>query len=99
VYVEVCNTGARPGREVVQVYLSRQDTAVERPVRWLAGYAAVTAAPGETVRAAVEVAPRAVAHWSTDAGDWAVEQGTFDVLAGRTAGDVPLRGSVTVVES
>jgi beta-glucosidase len=97
VYVEVRNTGARPGREVVQVYLSREDTAVERPVRWLAGYAAVTAAPGETVRAAVVVGPRAVAHWAD--GDWRVEQGTFDVLVGRSAGDVPLRGSVTVVES
>jgi beta-glucosidase len=97
VYVEVRNTGARPGREVVQVYLSRVDTAVKRPVRWLAGYAAVTAAPGEMVRAAVVVAPRAVAHWA--AGDWRVEQGTFDVLVGRSAGDVPLRGSVTIVAS
>jgi beta-glucosidase len=97
VYVEVRNTGARPGREVVQVYLSRVDTAVERPVRWLAGYAAVTAAPGEMVRAAVVVAPRAVAHWAD--GDWRVEQGTFDVRVGRCAGDVPLRGSVTIVAS
>jgi beta-glucosidase len=99
VYVEVRNTGSRPGREVVQVYLSRVDTGVERPVRWLAGYAAVTAAPGETVRADVVVAPRAVSHWSTDVHDWRVEQGTFDVLVGRSAVDVPLRGSVTVVES
>jgi beta-glucosidase len=97
VYVEVRNTGARPGREVVQVYLSRVDTAVERPVRWLTGYAAVTAAPGEMVRAAVVVAPRAVAHWAD--GDWRVEQGTFDVRVGRCAGDVPLRGSVTIVAS
>jgi beta-glucosidase len=95
VYVEVRNTGARAGREVVQVYLSRVDTAVERPVRWLAGYAAVTAAPGEMVRAAVVVAPRSVEHWA--AGDWHVEQGTFDVLVGRSAADVPLRGSVTIV--
>jgi beta-glucosidase len=97
VYVEVRNTGARPGRELVQVYLSRQETCVERPVRWLAGYAAVTAAPGETVRAAVVIGPRAVSHWAD--GDWAVEQGTFDVLVGRNVGDVPLRGSVTIVES
>jgi beta-glucosidase len=97
VYVEVRNTGARPGREVVQVYLSREETCVERPVRWLAGYAAVNAAPGETVRAAVVVGPRAVSHWAN--GDWRVEQGTFDVLVGRNVGDVPLRGSVTIVES
>ena len=31
VCVEVRNTGARPGREIVQVYASRPDSAVERP--------------------------------------------------------------------
>ena len=99
VHVELTNTGRRPGREVVQVYLARSETAVDRPVRWLAGYAAVTAAPGETVRAAVVVAPMAVRHWSTDEHDWRFEQGTFEVLIGRTANDLPLRGSVTVVEA
>ena len=33
VCVEVRNTGSRPGREVVQVYASRPDSAVERPVQ------------------------------------------------------------------
>ncbi|WP_308296929.1 glycoside hydrolase family 3 C-terminal domain-containing protein [Streptomyces sp. ISL-44] len=40
------NTGARQGREVIQVHLSRPDSAVERPVRWLAGWAAAQAGPG-----------------------------------------------------
>jgi len=68
-------------------------------VRWLAGYAAVTAAPGETVRVAVVVAPMAVRHWSSDEHDWRFEQGTFEVLVGRSANDLPLCGSVTVVEA
>jgi beta-glucosidase len=38
VCVEVRNTGTRPGREVVQVYASRPDSSVERPVKWLAGF-------------------------------------------------------------
>ncbi len=42
VHVPVRNTGTRTGREVVQVYLDRADSAVERPVRWLA------ATPGHT---------------------------------------------------
>ena len=46
VCVEVRNTGARRGREVVQVYASRPDSAVERPVKWLAGFAVVDAGPG-----------------------------------------------------
>jgi beta-glucosidase len=45
--VTVRNSGSRPGREVVQLYASRPDSAVERPPRWLVGCAAVEAAAGE----------------------------------------------------
>lgn len=46
VRVRVRNTGARAGREVVQVYLARPASALDRPARWLAGYTAVRARPG-----------------------------------------------------
>ena len=58
--VRVTNTGGRRGREVVQLYASRPGGEVERPVRWLAGFAPVEAEPGETVTATVHV-PRACA--------------------------------------
>ena len=48
VTVSVRNTGDRPGREVVQVYASRPDSAVERAPRWLVGSAVVEAAAGES---------------------------------------------------
>ena len=60
----VRNTGARPGREVVQVYASRPDSAVERPAKWLAGFAAVDADPGETVNVGILIPERAFQHWS-----------------------------------
>ena len=34
--VRIRNTGSPPGKEVVQTYLSRPDSTIERPVRWLA---------------------------------------------------------------
>lgn len=64
VRVRVRNTGRRRGREVVQVYVARSGSAVERPVRKLIGYAAVGAEPGESAVAAVRVDGRALAHWS-----------------------------------
>ena len=88
VRVRLRNTGERPGREVVQVYLSRPDSAVARPRRWLAGFAAVTAEPGECVEALVRISRRAISHW---AGEWVVEPGAFTVLTGPNAGDTPLR--------
>ncbi|MFE3698471.1 beta-glucosidase [Nocardia tengchongensis] len=51
--VTVRNTGARAGRQVVQAYLSRPGSAVDRPVRWLAGFAVVEAGAGESVTASL----------------------------------------------
>ncbi|MGH3151743.1 MAG: beta-glucosidase family protein, partial [Streptosporangiaceae bacterium] len=51
--VQVRNTGARRGREVVQVYASRPGSSVSRPVKWLGGFAAVDADPGETVEVGI----------------------------------------------
>jgi beta-glucosidase len=88
VRVRLRNTGDRAGREVVQVYLSRPDSGVARPERWLAGFAAVTAEPGQSVEALVRIQRRAISHW---AGTWVVEPGAFTVLIGPNAGDTPLR--------
>ncbi|MEU6052655.1 glycoside hydrolase family 3 C-terminal domain-containing protein [Streptomyces xanthochromogenes] len=90
VRVRVRNTGARAGREVVQVYLARPGGAVEYPQRWLAGYAAVHARAGQTVTAVVRVPARALRHWDERAGRWRTEAGSFRVLAGPSAGHVPL---------
>ena len=83
--VRLCNSGTRHGREVVQVYASRPDSAVSRPSRWLAGFAVVEAAAGEEVVVDVPLAPRAFQHW--DDG-WQTEPGTFTLEAGRSVADL-----------
>ncbi|WP_371614465.1 glycoside hydrolase family 3 C-terminal domain-containing protein [Streptomyces sp. NBC_00454] len=94
--VTLRNTGTRGGRQVVQLHLSRPDSAVERPVRWLAGWAAVEAESGERVTAYVRIPVRALQYWSPRSGGWVTEPGRFDVLAGRSAGDLPLRAGLDV---
>ncbi|HEX3649410.1 MAG TPA: glycoside hydrolase family 3 C-terminal domain-containing protein [Pseudonocardiaceae bacterium] len=91
--VRLRNTGSRAGKEVVQVYGSRVDSAVARPVRWLVGFATVTAQPGEEVTATVAVAPRAWQHW--DSG-WRTEPGTFTVSAGGSSVHLPLHTDLTL---
>nr|WP_247614249.1 glycoside hydrolase family 3 C-terminal domain-containing protein [Streptomyces sp. RG38] len=97
VRVRVRNTGTRSGREVVQVYLARPGGAVEYPERWFAGYAAVHAGPGRTVTARVRVPARALRHWSVREHAWRTEPGRVRVLAGRSAGDLPLTTETEVV--
>ena len=94
VCVEVRNTGTRPGREIVQVYASRPDSAVERPAKWLAGFAAVDADPGETVNVGVLIPERAFQHWAD--GGWMLEPGTFILSAGSSSVSLPLTAEVAV---
>jgi beta-glucosidase len=83
----VRNTGDRPGKEVVQAYLARPDSAIDRPAVWLAGFAVVRAGPGETVTAEIPLPVRAFQHW--DEG-WRIEPGAFELTAGRSVADRPL---------
>jgi beta-glucosidase len=91
--VRLANTGARGGKQVVQVYLSRLDSAVDRPIRWLAGFACAYVDAGETIDVAVDVAARAFAHWD---GEWCFESGTFVLHAGTSSDDLPLSANVVL---
>jgi beta-glucosidase len=93
--VRLRNTGDRPGRQVVQVYASRPASSVDRPVRWLAGFAVVQAAAGESVDVPVTVDARALRHWDVDSG-WAVEPGEVVLSTGPHAGDERARTVVSV---
>jgi beta-glucosidase len=95
VQVTVRNTGDRPGKQVVQVYAERPNTAVERPVRWLVGFAVVRAAAGESVAVDIPLLRQRFAHW--DDG-WAVEPGEFRLQIGSSVTDLPLATRLSLAE-
>jgi beta-glucosidase len=88
--VRLRNSGSRRGREVVQLYLSRPQSSIERPARWLAGWAPVEADAGEETEATVPVDLWALRHWDVAAGHWAIEPGEFEVQIGRSVADIRL---------
>ncbi|WIB79306.1 glycoside hydrolase family 3 C-terminal domain-containing protein [Curtobacterium sp. MCPF17_002] len=87
----VANTGDRAGKHVVQVYASRDASAVDRPVRWLVGFAPVRLGAGESAEVSIEVPARAFAHWD---GAWQYESGTFTLHVGSSV--VDLAGTVAL---
>jgi beta-glucosidase len=89
--VRLCNTGTRRGREVIQVYASRPDSAVERPQRWLAGFAVIEADAGEEIVIDIPLSPRALQHWD---GEWVTEPGEFVLEAGRSVADLRVSSRV-----
>ncbi|MEV8273303.1 glycoside hydrolase family 3 C-terminal domain-containing protein [Microbacterium sp. NPDC077184] len=85
--VTLANTGARAGKQVVQVYAERADSEVERAERWLVGFASVHAEAGQTVTASIPLPARRFAHWT---GEWSVEPGAYTLRAGASVVDLPL---------
>jgi sulfate permease, SulP family len=70
VSLDVTNTGSRPGREVVQVYVRPVDAPVARPDRELKGFDKVALEPGETTTVTVALDWRSFAS-----GTWTVMPG------------------------
>ncbi|MFJ9754706.1 beta-glucosidase H [Streptomyces sp. NPDC101149] len=87
VKVRVRNAGSRPGREVVQVYLGPAEPDALRPVRRLAGFAGVEAAPGESVDVVVELPRRGFEIWDQVSNMWSFVKGSYEVAAGRSIAD------------
>ena len=91
VTVEVTNRGERDGKQVVQVYAERPDSAVDRPVRWLVGFAPVRVAAGEKPHLRMSVPTRLLAYWQDG---WRYEPGAYQLRVGTSAVDLPLAATV-----
>jgi len=89
--VGVDNRGERDGKQVVQVYAERVDSAVDRPERWLVGYAPVRVAAGEQAQVEVVVPTRSLAYW---ADGWTYEPGAYRLRVGTSVVDLPLEATV-----
>ena len=85
--VTVSNTGERPGKQVIQVFADRADSAVDRPVRWLVGFAAVRLQPGETRTIDIELDTRLLAYWQDG---WRYETGVYGLAVGTAVDALPL---------
>ncbi|MBO9623781.1 MAG: glycoside hydrolase family 3 C-terminal domain-containing protein [Sphingomonas sp.] len=87
VRVEVANTGARAGDEVVQLYVRDDLASVTRPVKELKAFERVTLAPGEKKTVTFELKPRDLSLWNVDMKR-VVEPGTFTISAGPNSVDL-----------
>ena len=96
VSVDVANTGAQDGDEVVQVYGRFAGSKVERPRKKLVGFARVTVRPGETRRVEIPLRGRDLAYWDTARGTWGLERAKLELLVGNSSADTALTLRTTI---
>jgi beta-glucosidase len=96
VAVELRNSGKRAGREVVQVYVEPVGADESRPVRTLAGFANVSAEPGESVEVRLKLRARAFGCFDESKHRWVTPAGEYIVRAGRSSRDLRLETKVVI---
>ena len=87
VSVEVRNTGAVAGDEVVQLYVRDVVSSVTRPVKELKGFRRVTLAPGASTNVSFDLDREAFALWDSNMKR-VVEPGEFTIYAGPNSVDL-----------
>jgi beta-glucosidase len=92
----VTNTGARAGKEVVQLYVGDPESEVARPVRELRGFAKVSLDPGASATVTLHLGARDLSYWSTAHGGWRLEPGAFELAVGASSRDLRLTTTVDV---
>jgi beta-glucosidase len=79
--VPVKNTGARPGSEVVQLYVSPPKGTVARPDIELKAFAKVSLAPGETKTVKLSFPQASLAYWNIETKGWTQAPGVYTLYA------------------
>ena len=90
VFVDVTNTGSKPGEEVVQLYVRDVVSSVTRPVKELKGFQRISLGPGETRTVTFEVTPEHLAFYDIDMV-YRVEPGEFRLMVGSSSRDADLQ--------
>ncbi|MFI5909785.1 glycoside hydrolase family 3 C-terminal domain-containing protein [Dactylosporangium sp. NPDC051541] len=88
VALNVTNTGARAGDEVVQLYTHQRQSRVPQPVKVLRGFQRVHLEAGQTKRVTFSVAASDLRFWDVTSNRWVVEDATHDILVGTSSADI-----------
>jgi beta-glucosidase len=97
VSVEVKNTGARAGDEVVQMYVSHEGSGVERPMEELKGFVRVSLKAAEMKTVTLPLAAKALAYWDEKTKAFVVEKDRVEIKVGGSSDDLPVKAVVQVM--
>ncbi len=88
VAIEVNNTGAVAGAEVVQLYIAEKNPTVLRPNKELKAFRKVAVEPGKKAVVTFEVDKKMCSYWCDKNHAWAANAGEYEILIGTSSADI-----------
>jgi beta-glucosidase len=96
VKLDLANTGARDGDEVVQVYFRHVKSALPQPLEALCGFERVPVAAKQVAHVDIPVPVKQLRYWDTARKEYAVEPGDYEILVGAASDDIRARLALRV---
>ena len=96
VQLTVTNTGRRNGDEVVQLYVSHENSAVLRPVEELKAFRRVSFRAGEKQVLSFTIPVVSLAYWDENTHRFIGERDRVEIRAGASSTDIRLRQALSV---
>ena len=88
VSVKVRNTGPLAGKEVVQLYVTDEESTLQRPEKELKAFAKVELAPGEEKEVRFKLDSRDFSYYDAKRNTWIAESGDFTLSVGASSRDI-----------
>ena len=85
------NTSDRAAEEVAQVYVSRPNSTVERPVKELKAFRRVAIKARKRQKVTIPLRYADLGHWDETRQTWMLEPGEITILVGGSSAELPLR--------
>jgi beta-glucosidase len=94
VCVTVQNTGDRPGKQVVQLYVTECSPRLPRPPRELKAFTKISVNAGSDKPVTFTLDWRDLAYWDTRTSAWALDTGEYEFAIGESSARLPLTARV-----
>ena len=89
--LDIKNSGNISGKEVVQIYFSKSNSSIDRPIKELKDFSKTKLLKsGEKAKVDFSLPISDLSYWDDEKNEWVIEKGNYEIFAGSSSSDIRL---------
>ena len=95
--LKIKNTGYVKGKEIIQVYISKINSKIDRPTKELKGFSKTRLLNvAESSILEIEIPLSDFSYWNEEINNWSIENGEYNILIGSSSRDIKLEEKIKI---
>tara|TARA_Y100000768_G_scaffold279315_1_gene214532 strand:+ start:564 stop:2999 length:2436 start_codon:yes stop_codon:yes gene_type:complete len=95
--LKVKNIGKAMGKEVVQVYISKTNSEIDRPLKELKGFSKTGLLnTDESANLNIVIPISDFSYWNEEINNWSIENGEYNILVGSSSRDIKVEKKIRI---